>query len=156
MSSALILGITLASPAFHLSSGSATTLVYRRAGHLVAKDRIESHIQQRSEALLGRESTSHIAQTAGLEMREEQAMAAKDSHLAHSNTRQWCLDRCISLGYCDAVEDLLKMTTAQVRTFCEECASFDECALDEGLVDTYISRLYAAATNADGSSFCYD
>ena len=44
------------------------------------------------------------------------------------NVRGWCADRCLATGYCDAVEDLLDLTTEQVKQFCNECST-DECEL---------------------------
>ena len=70
---------------------------------------------------------------------------AKDTKLAERDTRRWCLDRCLSTGYCDAVEDLWDMTSAQVMKFCESCAAEDECQLDYDKADEYINHLSRAA-----------
>ena len=53
--------------------------------------------------------------------------AARDKMLAERDTRKWCLDRCLATGYCEAVEDLWKLTTQQVVQFCEKCAGEDAC-----------------------------
>ena len=55
--------------------------------------------------------------------------AARDKLLAERDTRKWCLDRCLATGYCEAVEDLWKLTTQQVVQFCEKCAGEDACEL---------------------------
>lgn len=55
----------------------------------------------------------------------------KDAMLASRDTRKWCLDRCLNTGHCEAVEDILHMSTKEVMNFCTECASLDECELDE-------------------------
>jgi hypothetical protein len=55
----------------------------------------------------------------------------KDTRLASRDTRRWCLDRCLNTGHCDAVEDILDMSTKEVMAFCTECASIDECELDD-------------------------
>ena len=55
--------------------------------------------------------------------------ALRDKRLATADTRKFCLDRCLATGYCDALEDLLEMTTMQVKTFCDECGKQDECEL---------------------------
>jgi len=41
--------------------------------------------------------------------------ARKDKKLATNDTKRWCADRCLATGYCDAVEDIMQMTTKQVR-----------------------------------------
>ena len=53
----------------------------------------------------------------------------RDAKLAKDDTRRFCLDRCLATGFCDGLEDLLQMSTAQVRQFCESCSSTDECEL---------------------------
>lgn len=55
----------------------------------------------------------------------------KDTRLASRDTRRWCLDRCLNTGHCDAVEDILHMSTKEVMDFCTECASLDECGLED-------------------------
>jgi hypothetical protein len=40
-----------------------------------------------------------------------------------------CADRCLATGYCDVLEDIYEMTTAQVMKFCEHCTGNDECEL---------------------------
>ncbi len=59
-----------------------------------------------------------------------QATKRRDEKLAQQDTRRWCADRCLATGYCDAVEDIYDMTTAQVKKFCENCAGEEECTLD--------------------------
>lgn len=54
--------------------------------------------------------------------RQDEALFAKDRH-------RWCADRCLATGYCDVLEDIYDMTTAQVQEFCEKCAAEDECEL---------------------------
>ena len=76
----------------------------------------------------------------------------KDMRLAERDTRKWCLDRCLSTGYCDAIEDLWQMTTTQVRKFCESCAEEDECVLDYDKADEYLGHLAKAAAEGDGGS----
>jgi len=56
--------------------------------------------------------------------------AARDARLATADTRRFCLDRCLATGHCDALEDLLEMSAAQVQRFCESCGQTDECALE--------------------------
>ena len=36
----------------------------------------------------------------------------KDLHLATTDTRAWCADRCLATGHCDVVEDLWEMSRA--------------------------------------------
>jgi len=129
----------------------------KSARHLppVSMDRLADHIQTRWEKLIGHAATERIAEVAGSETVSEKMVAARDSKLAEQDTRKWCVDRCLAMGYCDAVEDILEMTTAQVHKFCEECASLDECELDVDQADTYMNHLYQAARDADGSSYCY-
>jgi hypothetical protein len=65
-----------------------------------------------------------------MQAKRELMQEVRDRKLAEKDTRRWCLDRCLATGYCDAVEDLLAMTTAQVKQFCTSCASLeDECEL---------------------------
>jgi hypothetical protein len=130
--------------------------VLRRSTSVVAKDRIDDHIQTRWEQLIGRAATERIATVAGDETMEETARTIRDGKLAERDTRKWCLDRCLATGYCDAVEDLLEMTTEQVRKFCEECASLDECELDIDRADVYMSHIHRAAMEADGSEGHFD
>jgi hypothetical protein len=54
----------------------------------------------------------------------------RDERLAKKNTRAYCLDRCLATGYCDVLEDLLTMTTMQVKKFCDSCSGEDECQLE--------------------------
>ena len=54
----------------------------------------------------------------------------RDASLAKTDTRRWCLDRCLATGYCDTIEDLWEMTTKEVVKFCEQCASADECLFE--------------------------
>ena len=54
----------------------------------------------------------------------------RDLRLAKENTHRFCLDRCLATGYCDALEDLLEMSSDQVRQFCDSCTRDDECRLD--------------------------
>jgi len=122
---------------------------------LVSMDRLAEHIQTRWEKLIGHAATERIAEVAGSESLAEKMVAARDNKLAVQDTRKWCVDRCLATGYCDAIEDILEMTTAQVHKFCEECASLDECELDVDHADTYMNHLYQAARDADGSSYCY-
>ena len=82
----------------------------------------------------------------------------KDKALMERDTRRWCLDRCLATGYCDAIEDLWEMDTMQVKKFCQECASLDECELSEDKVDQYMGHLSAAlqaVKDADGGSGCH-
>jgi len=58
------------------------------------------------------------------------ARRVRDEKLAQEDTRRFCLDRCLSTGYCDVLEDLLDMTTAQVQKFCDSCSNDDECQLE--------------------------
>lgn len=56
------------------------------------------------------------------------------------NRRGRCLDRCIKLGHCEVFEDLHKMTTAQVQTFCKACildgvVNNDECDISYMFID---------------------
>ena len=88
----------------------------------------------------------------GLELERERASGElnsmqmqKDLRLAERDTRRWCLDRCLSTGYCDVIEDLWSMSTEQVIVFCRSCADADECALDYTLADEYLSNLQRAA-----------
>ena len=53
----------------------------------------------------------------------------RDVNLAKKDTKKFCLDRCLATGYCDALEDLLEMSTMQVKKFCDKCSSGDECEL---------------------------
>merc|ERR1719473_454697 len=53
----------------------------------------------------------------------------RDRHLAATDTKRYCADRCLATGYCDALEDFLSMTTKQVQKFCDKCAGEDECSL---------------------------
>ena len=54
----------------------------------------------------------------------------RDVRMAKENTRKFCLDRCLATGHCDALEDLLTMTTMQVKKLCDQCSTGDECVLD--------------------------
>merc|ERR1719174_2941020 len=38
---------------------------------------------------------------------------------AMQETANWCLERYIKLGHCEVLEDLNKMSTAQVQDFCK-------------------------------------
>jgi hypothetical protein len=58
------------------------------------------------------------------------ATRLRDAKLAQTDTRRFCPDRCLATGYCDALEDLLEMTTTQVQKFCDSCSQGDECVLD--------------------------
>ena len=60
----------------------------------------------------------------------EEFQKLRDERLAKADTRRFCLDRCLATGYCDALEDLLEMSTMQVKKFCDSCSSTDECQLD--------------------------
>jgi hypothetical protein len=60
----------------------------------------------------------------------EKHVNVRDERMAKQNTRKFCLDRCLATGHCDALEDLLAMTTMQVKAFCDKCSSGDECVLD--------------------------
>jgi len=53
----------------------------------------------------------------------------KDIYLAAKDRKAWCADRCLATGYCDVLEDIYEMTTAQVMKFCEHCTGNDECEL---------------------------
>ena len=53
----------------------------------------------------------------------------RDEKLAKENPKAWCADRCLATGYCEVLEDIYTMTTAQVQAFCENCAGEDECEL---------------------------
>ena len=55
----------------------------------------------------------------------------KDLHLATTDTRAWCADRCLATGHCDVVEDLWEMSTKEIMKFCDECADLEGCELDE-------------------------
>lgn len=59
----------------------------------------------------------------------ETHVSLRDKRLAEKDTRKFCLDRCLATGYCDALEDLLKMSTTQVKQFCDKCSHGDECEL---------------------------
>lgn len=67
-----------------------------------------------------------------LELNDEPQVhvSLRDQRMAKENTRKFCLDRCLATGHCDALEDLLAMTTMQVKKFCDQCGSTDECILD--------------------------
>lgn len=53
----------------------------------------------------------------------------RDEKLAKEDPKEWCADRCLATGYCDILEDIYEMTTAQVQQFCENCKGEDECEL---------------------------
>jgi hypothetical protein len=72
----------------------------------------------------------------------------KDERMVQNDTRKWCQDRCITLGYCDVVEDLYEMDTTDVLKFCQECASLDECELTYEKADEYVDMLADAAMNS--------
>jgi hypothetical protein len=50
---------------------------------------------------------------------------------AVQDTASWCLERCIKLGHCEVLEDLNKMSTAQVQDFCKSCVMTGEATQDE-------------------------
>ena len=56
------------------------------------------------------------AQVAARQAREEAMIASRDAKLAERDTKKWCLERCLATGYCDAVEDILDMSTSQVHS----------------------------------------
>jgi len=53
----------------------------------------------------------------------------RDQKLAKEKPKEYCADRCLTLGFCEVLEDFLEMSTAQVQAFCESCAGEDECEL---------------------------
>jgi hypothetical protein len=53
----------------------------------------------------------------------------RDKLLAVKDVAKWCADRCIATGHCEVVEDFFTMSTAEVRSFCENCVGEDECTL---------------------------
>lgn len=57
------------------------------------------------------------------------SVSLRDKRLAEKNPREFCLDRCLATGYCDALEDLMEMTTLEVKKFCDSCSHEDECVL---------------------------
>ena len=61
----------------------------------------------------------------------EQHVSLRDRRLAENHPKKFCIDRCLATGYCDALEDLFKMTTTQVKQFCDKCShgDSDECEL---------------------------
>lgn len=48
-------------------------------------------------------------------------LSPKDVKDATTNTAKWCAERCIKEGHCEALEDLHKMSAAQVKSFCQAC-----------------------------------
>ena len=86
---------------------------------------IDSHFR----FLLGGDAVDRIASFAADDEVLNPVRAARDKMLAERDTRKWCLDRCLATGYCEAVEDLWKLTTQQVVQFCEKCAGEDACEL---------------------------
>eukprot|EP00320_Phaeocystis_rex_P009798 CAMPEP_0119065224 /NCGR_PEP_ID=MMETSP1178-20130426/8090_1 /TAXON_ID=33656 /ORGANISM="unid sp, Strain CCMP2000" /LENGTH=210 /DNA_ID=CAMNT_0007046725 /DNA_START=42 /DNA_END=675 /DNA_ORIENTATION=+ len=73
---------------------------------------------------------------------------SRDAKLAERDTRQWCVDRCLATGYCEAVEDLWELSSKQVLAFCEQCAQEDECELVYEKADEYMGHLATAAAEA--------
>lgn len=70
---------------------------------------------------------------------------ARDKALANSDTRAWCVERCLATGHCEVAEDLWELSTEQVVMFCQECASKDGCELSYEKAETYIDTLGQAA-----------
>lgn len=60
---------------------------------------------------------------------DEYTTSVRDQRLAKNNPKAYCIDRCLSTGYCEVLEDFMEMTTNQVKAFCESCAGEDECEL---------------------------
>eukprot|EP00967_Tisochrysis_lutea_P032948 scaffold39048_cov30-Tisochrysis_lutea.AAC.1 len=61
----------------------------------------------------------------------EMVQERKDMNLAMRDTRRWCVDRCLNTGHCDAVEDILHLSTKEVIQFCTDCAELDGCTIDD-------------------------
>lgn len=140
----LFVGLIAYQPLLGTHTASNVHSYGRQRNVVVAREgdghRLDQFIQGRWESLIGKDATERIAQVAGAEEMKAKAVVARDAKLAERDTRQWCLDRCLATGHCDAVEDLLEMTTLQVKKFCQECASLDECELTEESAGVYIEQ----------------
>jgi hypothetical protein len=130
--------------------------------------------EERLSFLVGHDASERVTAVAAGTTMMSTVQLAKDAKLAHDDTRRWCLDRCLATGHCDAVEDLLSMSTLEVKEFCNECADLEECELlaDENENETTaeaddetvvvvpsaawqtVHDRYHAATVADGASGC--
>lgn len=109
---------------------------------------------QRWKYLQGRNWRSGVTDLDRLKAAEmaEAMQARKDKKLAESDTRRWCVDRCLSTGHCEAVEDILRMTTKQVMAFCQECADEEGCDLDFRKANEYMEDLSEAAWTAENAA----
>merc|ERR1712093_441574 len=140
----------LAKPRLHLNRRTRATSVlklddYANVGGDLYRD-IDAKWTQRVEARtsgLASESADVIV-GGSVDGSLNEYQLARDKRLAERDTRRWCLDRCLATGYCDAVEDLWKLSSAQVVKFCEQCAGEDGCTLDYDKADVYIDHLSRA------------
>merc|ERR1712083_397327 len=114
----------------HLSARTSAVCKHpTRVKHVSAVSSFDYEMER--FGFLGIEAVERLANLAENAFDEMGSMQwKKDKALVDRDMKSWCIDRCLTLGYCEVVEDLLDMTSAQVRTFCGQCSSTDECELE--------------------------
>jgi hypothetical protein len=81
-----------------------------------------------SLAEMSMRDNNHVFEDAS-EAWEDYATSLRDERMAKANPKKYCVDRCLATGYCEVLEDILDMTTQQVKRFCDNCSGEDECEL---------------------------
>jgi hypothetical protein len=67
----------------------------------------------------------------------------KDRKMAREHPQQYCADRCLATGYCDAFEDIFDFSPAEVIGFCTDCVlSEDEepCDIPYDAMDEFLKN----------------